>query len=56
MEIIYDPSEDCEIVGYLSNLKPNKSKDLCIVCQKMEPDNVTWNRYELPCNHVGHTR
>ena len=44
-----------EVVAYVRTIINNKDS-LCIVCQVEDPDDECWDRYQLKCCHISHTR
>ncbi len=60
MELEYDfEKEKCRNIElwYCKTLTNNK--EICCVCltdEDLTKENTPWNRYELPCKHIAHTR
>ena len=48
-------SMEFEVVAYVKTITNNKD-DLCIVCQVEDPDGECWDRYQLKCGHIFHSR
>ena len=50
-----DMMMELDVVAYVKSIHNNK-EDLCIVCQVEDPDDECWDRYELKCGHIFHSR
>ena len=54
MELEFDPCHDFDCLKYVKHV--SKNKELCTVCMMPEKTRVPWDRYQLRCGHVAHTR
>ena len=48
-------SMELEVVAYVKTIMNNKD-DLCVVCQVEDPEGECWDRYQLKCGHIFHSR
>ena len=48
-------SMEFEVVAYVKTIMNNKD-DLCVVCQVEDPEGECWDRYQLKCGHIFHSR